>query len=129
MYLFYESNSKYFTKFKTTGKSIRNYFIKYLFDGYECNGMERELFRLLAKSGGLGTKRTSKISDRKYRNSRILTQEGSQLIKNQYLIYDLNQNQLEEIRKGIKYEKSKQYQDTLTKIKQTLENDRSRLKS
>ena len=26
------------------------------------------------------------------------------------------------------YEKSKQYQDTFTKIKQTLENDRSRLK-
>ena len=41
--------------------------------------MERELFRLLAKSGGLGTKRTSKISDRKYRKSRMLTQEGSHI--------------------------------------------------
>ena len=35
---------------------------------------------------------------------------------------------MKEIKNGIKCEKSKQYQDTWTKIKQALENDRSRLK-
>ena len=35
---------------------------------------------------------------------------------------------MKEFKNGIKCEKSKQYQDTLAKIKQTLENDRSRLK-
>ena len=59
---------------KRLEKSIRNYFIKSLFNGYECYDMERELSN------------------------------------------------------GIKCEKSKQYQDTLSKIKQALENDRSRLK-
>ena len=52
----------------------------------------------------------------------------SQLIKNQDLIYDVDQNTLKEIKNYVKFEKSKQYQDTFTKIKQTLENDRSRLK-
>ena len=35
---------------------------------------------------------------------------------------------MKEIKNGIKCEKSKPYQDTLTKIKQTLENDRYRFK-
>ena len=60
-----------------------------------------------------------------YHNGRVLTQEGSQLIKNQNLIDDVNQNKLKEIENGINCEKSKQYQDTLTKIKQALENNRS----
>ena len=58
---------------KRLEKSSRNYFIKSLFNGYECNSMERELFELSGKSGGLGTINPSKISDREYRNSRILT--------------------------------------------------------
>ena len=71
--------------------------------------MEREL---PTKYGGLEIINSFKISDRQYRKSRILTQERSQLIKSQH---------------GIKCENSKQYQDTLIKIKQTLENVRSRL--
>ena len=90
-------------------KNIRNYFIKSLFNGYECNDMEREL---PTKYGGLEIINSFKISDCQYRKSRILTQERSQLIKSQH---------------GIKCENSKQYQDTLIKIKQTLENVRSRL--
>ena len=77
---------------KRLEKNIRNSFIKSLFDGYECNDMERELFELPAKYGRLGIINPSKISHREYRNSRILTQEGSQLIKNQDLIYNADQN-------------------------------------
>ena len=90
--------------------------------------MERELFELPAKYAGLGIINPSKICDREYCNSGILTQEASQLIKNQNFIYDVDQNKLKETKNVIKCEKSKQYQDTLTKIKQALENDRSRLK-
>ena len=72
--------------------------------------------------------KSSKKSDREYRNSGILTEGGPQLIKNQHLIYDVNQHKLKEIKNGIKCQKSKQYQNTLTKIKQTLENDISPLK-
>ena len=43
-------------------KSIRKQFLKYLFNGYECDDMERELFELLARYGGLGIIKPSKIS-------------------------------------------------------------------
>ena len=113
---------------KRQGKDIQNYFIKSLFNGYKCYDMERELFELPAKCGGFGIINSSKISNLEYCNSRILMQERSQLIKNQDLIYDVDQNTLKEIKNYVKFEKSKQYQDTLIKIKQILENDRSRLK-
>ena len=113
---------------KRLENSIRNCFIKSLFNGYECNNLERELFELPANYGGLGIINPSKISDREYHNSRILTQEGSELIKNQQLIYNVNPNKLKEVKNSIKCEKSKQHEDTLMKIKQTLENDKYRLK-
>ena len=67
---------------KRLEKSIRNYVIKSLFTGYECNDMERELFGLPAKYEGLCILNPSKIYDRECHNIRILTEEGSQLIKN-----------------------------------------------
>ena len=48
-----------------------------MFNGHEFNDMERGLFKLPAKYGGLGIINTSKISNRKYRNSPILTLERS----------------------------------------------------
>ena len=54
------------------------------------NDMERELFEVSAKYGGLGIINPSKISDGEYHNSRILTQDGLQLIKNQDLIYNVD---------------------------------------
>ena len=89
--------------------------------------MERGLFELPAIYGGRGIINPSKISDRENRNSQILTQEESRLIKNQHLISDVNKDKLKEIKNGIKCEKSRQYQDSLTKIKQIPENDRSQL--
>ena len=88
----------------------------------------RESFELPAKYGGLSIINLSKISVHEYCNSQMLRQEGSQLMKNQHLVYNVNQHKLKEIKNGIKCETSKHYQDTLTKIKQTLENDRSQLK-
>ena len=44
------------------------------------------------------------------------------------MIYNVDQNRLKKIKNGIKCEKSNRYQDTLIKIKQMLEKDRSRLK-
>ena len=59
--------------------------------------------KLPVKYGGPGIINPSKISDCEYRNSRILTQEGSQFIKKQHLIYKVNQNKLKEIKNGIKF--------------------------
>ena len=56
--------------------------------------MDRKLFELPAKYGGLGIINPSKTSDREYHNSQILRQEGSQLFKNQDLIYDVDQIKL-----------------------------------
>ena len=53
---------------KQLEKSIRNCFIKILFNGYECSDMGRELFELPAKYGGPGIINPSKISDREYNN-------------------------------------------------------------
>ena len=102
--------------------------IKSLFHGYDCNDIGRKVIELSTKYGGRGIIKSSKKSDGEYRDSGILTQGGPQLIKNQHLIYDVNQHKLKEIKNGIKCQKSKQYQNTLTKIKQTLENDISPLK-
>ena len=63
--------------------------------------MEREVFDLPAKYGGLRMINPSKISDCEYHKSRLLKQEGSQLIKNQHLIYNVNENNLREIKNGI----------------------------
>ena len=67
--------------------------------------MERELFDLPAKYCGLGIINPPKIFDGEYRNSRILMQEGYQLIKNQHSIFDFNQKKLKEVNNGIKCEK------------------------
>ena len=56
--------------------------------------MDRKLFELPAKYGGLGIINPSKTSDREYHNSQVLRQEGSQLFKNQDLIYDVDQIKL-----------------------------------
>ena len=51
---------------KRLEKSSRNYFIKSLLNGHECNDMEKELFKLPTKYGGLGITNPCKISDREY---------------------------------------------------------------
>ena len=71
-HLFYEDNSKYFTKTKTIGQ--KHYFFKTLSNGYKCNAIERELLKLPAKFGGPGIVNPFKLSDCDYRNSRILMQ-------------------------------------------------------
>ena len=58
---------------KQLEKSIRNYFIKSLFNGYECDDIERELFELPTKYGGLSIINASKISDRQHHKSNINT--------------------------------------------------------
>lgn len=83
---------------KQLGKSIINYFIKSLFDGYECYDMERWSFELPAKYGKLGIINPCKIYDPEYRNIRMLTQEGSQPLKHQHLIDDVNQNKMREMK-------------------------------
>ena len=83
---------------KQLGKSIINYFIKSLFDSYECYDMERWSFELPAKYGKLGIIKPCKIYDPEYRNIRMLTQEGSQPLKHQHLIDDVNQNKMKEMK-------------------------------
>ena len=114
---------------KRLEKSIRNYFIKCLFNGYECNDMNRKLFELPAEYGGLGIINPYKISDHEYGSSRIYAQR--RITTHQKPTFNLrcrDKNKLREIKNGIKCENSKQYQGTLNKIKQNIENDRSRLK-
>ena len=44
--LFYEGNSKYFTKFKTTGNKHQELLYQSLFNGYKYNDMQNRLFGL-----------------------------------------------------------------------------------
>ena len=53
---------------KQLEKSIRNCFSKFLFNTYESNDIEKELFESPAKYGGPGIINPSKISDREYHN-------------------------------------------------------------
>ena len=99
----------YFMKTIQVFHKIQNYWKKasaitlstFLLNSYECSDMQREVFDLPAKYGRLRMINPSKISDCEYHKSRLLKQEGSQLIKNQHLIYNVNENNLREIKNGI----------------------------
>ena len=63
--------------------AIRNCFIKTLFNGYICL-----LFSLLAKFGGLGIFVPTERSKIEYENSRHITSEMIENVKNQVSNYD-----------------------------------------
>ena len=68
--------------------AIRNCFIKTLFNGYICSDSERLLFSLPAKFGGLGIFVPTERSRIEYENSRHITAELIENVKNQVSNYD-----------------------------------------
>ena len=98
--------------------AIRNCFIKTLFNGYICSDSERLLFSLPAKFGGLGIFAPTERSRIEYENSRHITAEMIENVKNQVSNYDSKI----EVRQNIvmnhlKNEKTKRYEKTLADIK------------
>ena len=67
---------------------IINCFIKTLFNGYICSDSERLLFSLPAKFGGLGIFAPTERSRIEYENSRHITAEMIENVKNQVSNYD-----------------------------------------
>ena len=68
--------------------AIRNCFLKTLFNGYICSNSERLLFSLPAKFDGLGIFVPTERSKIEYENSRHITSEMIENVKNQVSNYD-----------------------------------------
>ena len=98
--------------------AIRNCFIKTLFNGYICSDSERLLFSLPAKFGGLGIFVPTERSRIEYENSRHVTAEMIENVKNQVSNYDSKIEVKQNIvMNRLKNEKTKRYEKTLADIK------------
>ena len=115
------------TNLQRLENKIRYCFIKTLFNGYECTDLERELFELPAKFGGLGLINPSKISNNVYQHSRKISEEGSTLIKKQQDIYTVDEHKINNIKAEIKSQNTKDHENKSNEIKAQL-SDQNKIK-
>ena len=88
--------------------AIRDEFIPAILNGYLCNDLERRLFSLPAKYGGLAIFNPTERCIIEYTNSRKVTAGMVQLVCDQSIIYDaINDQQQTNITNQLKIEKSK----------------------
>ena len=90
---------------KPLEQAIRHKFIFALLNSYQCNDIERQLFELPAKFGGLGIPNPSKISDEEFFNSRKITQQATNLVKTQQQKYNVDSEEIKKIKSNIKSSK------------------------
>ena len=80
---------------------------KAILNGYECNDLERKLFTLPVKYGGLGIYDPTERFRIEYKNSQLVTQEIVEKVKNQEEIYDQSSEKIQQkYRNEIKKRKS-----------------------
>ena len=115
------------TNLQRLENKIRYCFIKTLLNGYECTDLERELFELPAKFGGLGLINPSKISNNVYQHSRKISEEGSTLIKKQQDIYTVDEYKINNIKAEIKSQNTKDHENKLNEIK-AQQSDQNKIK-
>ena len=98
--------------------AIRQEFIPAILNGYLCNDLERRLFSLPAKYGGLAIFNPTERCIIEYENSRKVTAGIVQLVCDQSIIYNANNDkQQTNITNQLKIEKSKRNQKILENIK------------
>ena len=103
-----------------TTKLIRNLFNR------ECSEIERKLFSLPVKFGGLGINVPSEMSAIQYNNSVAVTKSLVNHIINQKDILDLDEESIKEAKRKIKDDKEKRNARKLEAIQQQMDNDQRR---
>jgi sRNA-binding carbon storage regulator CsrA len=95
-------------------------FIKCLFNGYECNGVERGIFAMPTQMGGLGILVPSKISDTQYENSTNITRSLANHVIGQKITIEVDQIAQNKIKLEIKNNKRKHIKEEYDQIKAEL---------
>ena len=95
-------------------------FIKIIFNNYEFNEEERELWSLPIRYGGLGLIIPSEMSDREYENSRLINAALISKVYNQNQIFEKENNHNKNIKSQVKAEKTKIHETKLEHLKNKL---------
>ena len=95
-------------------------FIKTLLNGYNFNDDERILYSLPAKFGGLGVIIPSLMSDQEYRNSRIITNESTEFVKNHENLFHNNSEKQKKLKNDIKNEKKQKYTTQMEELRKKI---------
>ena len=91
-------------------------FVSAILDDYKFSSANRKLFSLPVKLGGLAIPIFSEISDTEYENSRKVTKDLTQEVKDQKIISEIDCNKLKKVKqevKRLKNEKNKAAHESL----------------
>ena len=108
---------------KRLDAAITNHLVKALFHNHECNEIERELFSLPMKLGGLGIIIPSEMSDIQFRNSQSVTRS---LVEQREQL-QLNHDDIKQHKNTIKTNKTKHNKERQSKIKSSMSNEKLKL--
>ena len=95
-------------------------FIRILFNNYEFNTIERQLWSLPVRMGGMGLTIPSEISQDQYLNSRAINEELINKVYNQQNIYEDIDLSVRKAKGEIKKKKTIKDQELLTKLTEEL---------
>ena len=112
---------------KRLDAAITNHLVKALFHNHECNEIERELFSLPMKLGGLGIIIPSEMSDIQFRNSQSVTRSLVEHIVEQREQLQLNHDDIKQHKNTIKTNKTKHNKERQSKIKSSMSNEKLKL--
>ena len=112
------------TQFALIEETIRNRFIPATTGGHVCSNLERELFSLPVRYGGLGIPDFIKLSSLEYDNSRKITSSLASAIKDQVTTYEINKKDINHIKNEIKSAKEKRCIDLLNNLKMKCQSHR-----
>ena len=94
--------------------------IKVLFNDYEFNSVERRLWSLPVRKGGLGLLIPSKISDEEYQYSRLVNESLIKKVCEQDVIYEDQGKKMKKVKNEIKKGKEIKSENELKTIKQEI---------
>ena len=91
-------------------------FLKILFNDYDFNNMERKLWSLPVRMGGMGITIPSEISDEQYANSRVINETLTTKVYDQQVIYEDIDLDVKKAKEEVRTKKNKRYEQLLVEI-------------
>ncbi|MCH2405735.1 MAG: hypothetical protein MK200_06040, partial [Nitrosopumilus sp.] len=112
--------------FKRLDDVITNKLIKNIFNR-ECTEIERKLFALPVRLGGLGMNVLSEMCEIQYKNSVAVTESLVENVVNQQEILEIDEAKIKSVKNAIKVEKVRRNLDQLANIKVSLNAEKNKL--
>ena len=98
-------------------------FIKVLFNNYDFSAVERKLWSLPTRMGGMGLVIPSKIADEQYRNSRKINEQLTTKVRNQETIFEDIESNVRKAKKEAKDQKDLKNDELLAEVTSQLGSD------